>query len=1034
MPTSRFATLAVALFAVAATWMTPSALRAGEESETLQKAVGLFDDGDYLAAQELFATLDRSLLDADEQALRDEYVSRTQVALTLGEKALRDLEDAETAIKSGESGRARPLLEAVLNNEYAAQPVRKAALAHLRFVDQETPKQQQAAPAARGDANALTESEDSESTRHMAADPAPGAPPRDSGGDVDRARAGTTEGDELAQAGRLDEAVQRYNAALAAVPGFPEAVDGLARVEQLRSAMGGRQAESLSDRIRRRDAINWQRVVSQYRDQERAIRADVLAENFDQANQAMIRAQQLVDSGKQFADPATKYDNLRSELDALVSHVRNEERAYHEREVAKARREIEEQRSARLRRIEENRAIQVEALMQQALQHRKDGELDAAINVLRQVSVIDPKHSPARWLMDILEDQRQFRQARTTREQFYSQSLGALEDVEKAKIPWYDEIKYPDNWLELIGGPERQKSSQSRRDRLLLGALDRPIRVDFQRSPFDQVIERLADRHRINVIVNWHDLNQAGIDRSTPVELDLPNEITLKKALTELLEQAGGGLVDVGYEVSDGVLTVATQGFLNKKTHPRVYDVKDLLMEIPDFTDAPRMDLRDTTRRLPPVSQSSSLPWKFGDDDDDEAEHDPERMTRLRQLIDLIQGTVDPDSWRDHGGAIGAIKEINGQLVITQNTAAHRKISGLLDKLREERAIQISVEALFITVSSHYLEELGMDLDIILNNGNAGFDFATDGAQRLIDPVLGSNLLLPRTFSRLGFTPDVPALGVALLNTGIVQPFGNAAFLPQGRGGGGSLFTPVPIASGVTQFTNPSRLPSDIPGSYGGQDIAPALQVLGSFLDNIQVDFLIRATQADSRSSILTAPRLVVFNGASAWVAVTIQQNFISQLQPIVGQNAAAQQPITQTIDAGASLFVRATVTADRRYVMMLLAPGLTRLIALQQFAFSGGTGAGAAFIQLPTLSAQRIQTVVSVPDGGTLLIGGQKLASETEVEAGVPLLSKIPILKRMYSARSMIKDEQTLLILIKPKILIQSEQEEIAFPSFNRS
>ncbi len=92
-----------------------------------------------------------------------------------------------------------------------------------------------------------------------------------------------------------------------------------------------------------------------------------------------------------------------------------------------------------------------------------------------------------------------------------------------------------------------------------------------------------------------------------------------------------------------------------------------------------------------------------------------------------------------------------------------------------------------------------------------------------------------------------------------------------------------------------------------------------------------------------------------------------------------------------------------------------------------------AAFIQLPTLSSQRVQTTVSIPDGGTLLIGGQKLASETEVEAGVPILSKIPILKRAYSSRSLIKDEQTLLILIKPKILIQSEQEELAFPSFGR-
>ena len=65
------------------------------------------------------------------------------------------------------------------------------------------------------------------------------------------------------------------------------------------------------------------------------------------------------------------------------------------------------------------------------------------------------------------------------------------------------------------------------------------------------------------------------------------------------------------------------------------------------------------------------------------------------------------------------------------------------------------------------------------------------------------------------------------------------------------------------------------------------------------------------------------------------------------------------------------------------------------------------------------------------MLIGGQKLASETEVEAGVPILSKIPVLKRLYSSRSLVKDEQTLLILIKPKILIQSETEEAAFPSF---
>ena len=74
----------------------------------------------------------------------------------------------------------------------------------------------------------------------------------------------------------------------------------------------------------------------------------------------------------------------------------------------------------------------------------------------------------------------------------------------------------------------------------------------------------------------------------------------------------------------------------------------------------------------------------------------------------------------------------------------------------------------------------------------------------------------------------------------------------------------------------------------------------------------------------------------------------------------------------------------------------------------------------------------VTVPDGGTLLIGGQKLAGEIEVEAGVPVLSKIPIFKRFYDSRTLIKDEQVLLILIKPKIIIQSEAEQEAFPTFS--
>ncbi len=982
---------------------------ANDDSDSLARSIALFEKGEYLPAQEALTAIDRSKLSPADQARRDDYLNRIQVAITMEDKSLRDLEDAETAAQDGATDRARELLQTVLANEYTPKDIRTVAQSRLRELNRK---------AADGH------------TQSQAGNDAHGQ------NGTAEARQQTAKGDSLSRSGQYDAAERAYESALMAVPGYPEAVAGMEQIREFRQRNLGPAAGSLADEIQREAAINWQRTVTQYRDAERVILQDLEAERFDDARQVLIRARQIVESGRQFAEPIVKYENLRSELVALEQHVSTAEQTYNERKVAEVRQTIEQQRSRKLREIEERRAKQVEQLMAQAVQHRKDGEFVKAMNVLRQVSVVDSKYMPARWMLDQLEDQYNYRRQRKMRTQFYDQSLGALLDVEEAKIPWWEDVNYPDDWIERTSRPLRARPGETNRKNLLLGSLDQPIDVDFRRDPLQHVVEYLAEAHQVNIIVNWHDLETAGVQAETPIDLHLPNQITLRKALTEILSQAGAGAANLGFDVGDGAISVATQRTLDSKTYPAVYPISDLLMDIPTYNSAPPADLRNAQPAVAtPAQASNQLAWQHGDDDNDEPTEDPAVRNKIDQLIGLIRDTVAPDSWRERGGTLGSIREINQQLVVTQNSAAQRQIGGLLDKLREQRAIQISVEAIFLTVSSHYLEELGMDLDIVLNGGNAGFDFVDEGGGlAATDPVLGNRLLLPRTFTQLGFTPATPALGTGLTaGPAIGQPFGQTVFVPQSTGGSGRQGTPIPILSSVTDFTNPANLPSDIPGSFAGQTIGPALSIMGSFLDNIQVDFMIRATQADSRSTVLTAPRLVVFNGGSAWVAVTIQQNFVSQLNPVIAQGAVAQAPVTQVIDAGASLFVRGTVTIDRRYVMLLLSPGITRLLDLQTFPFSGGTGALAAFVQLPTLSAQRIQTMVSVPDGGTLLIGGQKLASETEVEAGVPILSKIPILKRAYSSRSTVKDEQTLLILIKPKILIHSEQEELAFPGFSR-
>jgi type II secretory pathway component GspD/PulD (secretin) len=85
--------------------------------------------------------------------------------------------------------------------------------------------------------------------------------------------------------------------------------------------------------------------------------------------------------------------------------------------------------------------------------------------------------------------------------------------------------------------------------------------------------------------------------------------------------------------------------------------------------------------------------------------------------------------------------------------------------------------------------------------------------------------------------------------------------------------------------------------------------------------------------------------------------------------------------------------------------------------------------VQQPEIQITEVRTTVSVPDGGTLLLGGQTLAGEIEIEAGTPILSKIPFLKRLFTNRSTAKDEQVLLILVKPTIIISREIEQQQFP-----
>ncbi len=194
------------------------------------------------------------------------------------------------------------------------------------------------------------------------------------------------------------------------------------------------------------------------------------------------------------------------------------------------------------------------------------------------------------------------------------------------------------------------------------------------------------------------------------------------------------------------------------------------------------------------------------------------------------------------------------------------------------------------------------------------------------------------------------------------------------------------------------------------------------------------AAQGDQRNNIVQAPKVTTFNGAGATVRNNVTRYYVQNQIPIVGFGAVAFQPVIGTIPDGVTLFVTPVVSADRRYVRMTLSPFFISFQGFQTFPTAaavggGGLGGGATSItttiQLPIVGITTISTTVTVPDGGTVLLGGVKTMREQRIEYGVPVLSKIPMINRLFRNIGVGRDTTSLMMMVTPRIIILEEEEE---------
>lgn len=163
-----------------------------------------------------------------------------------------------------------------------------------------------------------------------------------------------------------------------------------------------------------------------------------------------------------------------------------------------------------------------------------------------------------------------------------------------------------------------------------------------------------------------------------------------------------------------------------------------------------------------------------------------------------------------------------------------------------------------------------------------------------------------------------------------------------------------------------------------------------------------------SQATVINEPRVVCMNGMPGTIAFETEIPYFSAT---VNFNQFGQRTVDFTSDSvtvSNELSVVPQINPDDS-VKMLLAPQLEDQI---------GTVEGPNGERIPIVSSQYVETMVRVPDGETVVLGGVIRADEAVNVRKTPLLHEIPIIGKLFQSKRVEKTNSELLIFVTPKIV----------------
>lgn len=624
------------------------------------------------------------------------------------------------------------------------------------------------------------------------------------------------------------------------------------------------------------------------------------------------------------------------------------------------------------RQYKENKLSTIYAESQQAFLAE---DYSRAENLARQILLQDPGNPIAIEMRDLSMQARHSAADESTRRNYREQWRRTMDELDTMDVLQTDSLVFHDleRWKEVSartplefssGGNAADASSAAVIEKLnSVRFAPHFVGADGDGSPLVEIADYLQDLTGVNFIVST--LVREDLDEEeTTIKLELP-----ERSVVKVLDIIADTSESLRWRISDGVVKFVTKEEMTGGQELRMYEVRDIIHPVPNFASR----------------EINIMPSPGIEQPDEDFEEREGLVVTSDALESLIRDNIEVDSWNEDPANSVRITD-SGTMVVNQTPEVQEMVKHLLDDLREATGIMVDIEARFLKVEDNFLEDIGVDF------------------RGLGQPGLGTNAFL-NDFGDASTQGD--------LGKEIGQGTDLGAFFDEGGDGD--------LRARVEQLYDSALGDTDTLTGAGG------LSFQWTYLDDLQLEMILRAVSKSSRTEVVTAPRVLVFNTARANIAVMNQVAYVQDFNVEIAQAASIADPIINVVQDGVILDVRPVVSADRRFILMELRPTVATLKRpIKEIATTLGSQ-NSVTIQLPELDIQRVRTTVPMPDGGTVMLGGLKVSDKRSLTSGVPLLNKIPVVRFLFERRGTYVSNQKLLILIHANIVIPEEHEPTA-------